>query len=250
MLAGQQRYTTTIHWQSWVPSAGAWFWKTGHAKWWRKQGQTAWFRIQFLLNVSAIPSMIFFSTGDVLKSRVRSSDGTRQMGLGTLSLEVWGLKHLTICTWLFSVQRGWTLSNLIWRQWVQFLVNRENAAVVESTSEAKLSGTGPLTLYWANSVNEAPLNTCSEAALMILRAKCCGTIIKTLLASSIVKSPLGLWAQRWGGFAWRAWWWKLTACFISIPLLANQTPKTEWMAGNVARTRPRTIGPGIESASK
>ena len=147
MAAGQQRYTTTIHWQSWIPSAGAWCWKTGHGRCWRKQRRTASSRTQFQASALMVAeggctmqNMIFFSKGGALKSRVRSSVGTIQTGDGKFRLVVWDLEHLMICFWLYLAHMGWTSLSTIRRQGFQCLLWQQNAEAARSLSMVNLSG--------------------------------------------------------------------------------------------------------------
>ena len=134
-------------------------------------------------------SMIFFSTGGVLKSRARSSNGTLQTGRGTFRFKVWGLESLTICIWLYSDHSGWTLSNMIWRQGFQGLVWQQNAVVTTSLSMVKLSGRTPLTPYTTNYAKLAILCTWAEKALMILHAEHSVNATLATLTGFIMKFP-------------------------------------------------------------
>ena len=171
MPVGQQGHTTTIHWQSWIPNAGAWCWKTGHGRCWRKQRQTAWFKIQCQANalmgggeVSAMQNMIFFSTGGALKSRVRSSAGKIQAGDGKFRLVVWDLEHLMICFWLYSAHTDWTYLSTIRRQGFQGLVWQQNAEAAQSLFVVLLTGRIRLTSFFPSCAKAATLFTWAEQA--------------------------------------------------------------------------------------
>ena len=200
--ARRQRYTTTIHWQLWIPRAGAMCWKTWHGWCLRKQEQTARFRIPFQADALMVAeggptkqNMISCWTRGVLKSRARSSNGTLEQGLGMFRSEVWSLERLTICIWLSSDHSGWTLSNMIWRQGFQGLVWQQNAVVTKWLSMVKLSGRIRLKLYTTNCAKLAIPYTWAEKALMSLHAQHSVNATLATLTCSIMKFPWGLWAH-------------------------------------------------------